>query len=206
MKLNACRVINVVLGSIFLLSLMKPQQYYQVNWWSRQGPPILINFFSQAFLAQAVGLGLGVGMTFIPATTAAVKHFPNRRPLASGIALSGAAAGSIIFPISWAYLSLWVGFVLNRFFLQWWSRRLSNCSFYYNWSASSRLIPKVGFGSAVRATAYVSLACIVSGNLLMRLPKQAASAPPPKAKKLLPKLSDMRQYLKYPPYICSVFG
>ncbi|TFK35300.1 MFS general substrate transporter [Crucibulum laeve] len=67
--------------SNFMLSLVEPQQYYQ------------------AFLSQAVGMGLGVAMTFIPTTSAAMRYFPHRRPLASGIALTGSAAGSIVYPI-----------------------------------------------------------------------------------------------------------
>ncbi|KAF9477156.1 MFS general substrate transporter [Pholiota conissans] len=68
--------------SLFLSSLVQPQSYYQV------------------FLSQGVGMGLGLGLTFVPTAAIAVHHFKRRRALATGIALSGGAIGSVIFPIS----------------------------------------------------------------------------------------------------------
>lgn len=66
---------------IFMLSLAKPEQYYQV------------------FLAQAVGMGVGLGMTFLPSLSIVAHHFRRRRALATGIVVSGASAGGIVFPI-----------------------------------------------------------------------------------------------------------
>ncbi|KAH9920355.1 major facilitator superfamily domain-containing protein [Fomitopsis serialis] len=67
--------------SIFMLSLARPGEYYQV------------------FLAQAVGMGLGLGLTFLPSLSVVGHHFRTRRALAVGVAISGSSAGGIVFPI-----------------------------------------------------------------------------------------------------------
>ncbi|KAJ7808328.1 MFS general substrate transporter [Mycena olivaceomarginata] len=67
--------------SVFMLSLCKPNQYYQI------------------FLAQAIGMGLGLGLTFLPSVSITVHHFKRRRGLASGIVMSGSAIGATVFPI-----------------------------------------------------------------------------------------------------------
>ncbi|RPD55506.1 MFS general substrate transporter [Lentinus tigrinus ALCF2SS1-7] len=67
--------------SIFMLSLTQQDHYYQV------------------FLAQGLGVGLGVGMLFIPSLSIVSHHFRKRRALATGIAVSGASCGGIVFPI-----------------------------------------------------------------------------------------------------------
>ncbi|KAI0686578.1 major facilitator superfamily domain-containing protein [Earliella scabrosa] len=67
--------------SIFMLSLTQPGQYYQV------------------FLAQGVGMGLAVGLLFLPSLSIVSHHFRARRALATGIAVSGASCGGIVFPI-----------------------------------------------------------------------------------------------------------
>jgi len=67
--------------SLFMLSLAKENQYYQV------------------FLSQGVGMGLGLGLTFIPAMAVTTHHFRKKRALAVGIALSGSGIGAIVFPI-----------------------------------------------------------------------------------------------------------
>jgi MCP family monocarboxylic acid transporter-like MFS transporter 10 len=65
-----------------MLSLSKPHQYYQI------------------FLSQGVGMGLGVGFTFVPTLSNLAHHFYDRKALATGIALSGSSTGALIFPIS----------------------------------------------------------------------------------------------------------
>jgi len=67
--------------SLFMVSLAKPEQYYQI------------------FLAQGVGMGLGLALTFLPALSVVAHHFSHRRGLAIGIITSGASIGGIIFPI-----------------------------------------------------------------------------------------------------------
>ncbi|KAJ7211156.1 MFS general substrate transporter [Mycena pura] len=67
--------------SVFMLSLAKPGQYYQI------------------FLAQGVGMGLGLGCTLMPSMNLMVHHFKRHRGLAAGIALTGSSVGATIFPI-----------------------------------------------------------------------------------------------------------
>ncbi|KAF9008313.1 major facilitator superfamily domain-containing protein [Cyathus striatus] len=67
--------------SMFMLSLAKEDQYYQV------------------FLSQGVGMGLGLSLLFLPSMSAIGRHFRRRRALAMGIAVSGASFGGIVWPI-----------------------------------------------------------------------------------------------------------
>ncbi|KAJ8482785.1 hypothetical protein ONZ45_g14819 [Pleurotus djamor] len=67
--------------SMFMLSLAQPHQYYQV------------------FLSQGVGMGIGQGILFLPSLTIVGHHFKRRRALASGIVVSGASVGGVVFPI-----------------------------------------------------------------------------------------------------------
>ncbi|KAJ6470657.1 major facilitator superfamily domain-containing protein [Mycena vitilis] len=67
--------------SLFMLSLAKPFQYYQI------------------FLSQGLGVGIGTGLIFVPAVSITSHHFAKRRSLATGVVLSGISAGSTIFPI-----------------------------------------------------------------------------------------------------------
>ncbi|KAF8880778.1 major facilitator superfamily domain-containing protein [Infundibulicybe gibba] len=78
-------VIQVV--SMFMLSLAHRGQYHQV------------------FLAQAVGMGLGQSLLFLPSITIIGQHFKRRRALATGVAVSGASVGGIIWPIMLNQLS-----------------------------------------------------------------------------------------------------
>ncbi|KAG9127643.1 hypothetical protein FRC07_011229, partial [Ceratobasidium sp. 392] len=66
---------------LFMLSLAKENQYYQV------------------FLPQAVGLGIGLGLLFLPSIGVISHHFRRRRSLAMGIVTSGSSCGGIVFPI-----------------------------------------------------------------------------------------------------------
>ncbi|KAJ6596059.1 hypothetical protein B0H10DRAFT_2089023 [Mycena sp. CBHHK59/15] len=103
--------------SVFMLSLAKP-------------------------LHQGVGMGIGLGFCFVPTVGITVHHFAKRKGLASGVALSGGAVGSTVFPISVECALL-----------------ITDCS---------HLIPKIGFGAAVRATGYIVLVFVIGGNILMR--------------------------------------
>ncbi|KAF8148455.1 MFS general substrate transporter [Crassisporium funariophilum] len=67
--------------SMFMLSLAREHQYYQV------------------FLAQGVGMGIGQSLLFLPSLTIIGHHFKCRRALATGIAVSGASVGGIVWPI-----------------------------------------------------------------------------------------------------------
>ncbi|KAJ7673544.1 MFS general substrate transporter [Mycena rosella] len=78
--------------SVFMLSLAKPNQYYQI------------------FLSQGVGQGLGLGLTFVPTVSINVHHFKRRRALAAGIGLSGSSVGATVFPIMINHLLPKIGF------------------------------------------------------------------------------------------------
>ncbi|KAH7090862.1 MFS general substrate transporter [Auriculariales sp. MPI-PUGE-AT-0066] len=66
--------------SMFMLSLAQPQSYYQV------------------FLAHGLGTGIGIGCLLLPSVSLIGQYFNQRRPLASGIAFTGANVGGIIVP------------------------------------------------------------------------------------------------------------
>ncbi|EIW76994.1 MFS general substrate transporter [Coniophora puteana RWD-64-598 SS2] len=67
--------------SLFMLSLAKPDQYYQI------------------FLAQGVASGISSGVLFIPTMAIASQYFFKRRALMMTLVSCGAALGSIVFPI-----------------------------------------------------------------------------------------------------------
>ncbi|KAF9036304.1 MFS general substrate transporter [Panaeolus papilionaceus] len=75
-------VLQVV--SMFMLSLCQRDHYYQVRY---------------CILTQAVGMGLGQALLFLPSLTVIGYHFKNKRSLATGIAVSGASIGGIMWPI-----------------------------------------------------------------------------------------------------------
>ncbi|QRV86674.1 major facilitator superfamily transporter [Ceratobasidium sp. AG-Ba] len=77
---------------LFMLSLAKENQYYQV------------------FLPQAVGLGIGLGLLFLPSIGVISHHFRRRRALAMGIVTSGSSCGGIVFPIMLNKIFQRVGF------------------------------------------------------------------------------------------------
>ncbi|EJD00252.1 MFS general substrate transporter [Fomitiporia mediterranea MF3/22] len=66
---------------LFMLSLSHPQNYYQV------------------FLSQGLGLGIAMGMTYIPTMGVIAHHFQRRRTIALGIVASGTSVGGIVHPI-----------------------------------------------------------------------------------------------------------
>ncbi|KAJ3712190.1 major facilitator superfamily domain-containing protein [Lentinula raphanica] len=131
----------IYLVSFFMLSLTKEDQYYQV------------------ILAQGVGMGIGVGLCYVPALVTAALHFPGRQAIAMGIVISAGSFGGGIFSI-----------MINQ------------------------LIPKHGFPSAIRATAYLSLGLLAIGNLLVTVPPR-----PPKA-----VAGDTP--LLYTPYLLTLFS
>ncbi|KAJ7595002.1 major facilitator superfamily domain-containing protein [Mycena floridula] len=66
---------------LFMLSLTKPGQYYQV------------------FLSQGLGMGLAAGMLYVPSVAVISHYFRRRRALAMGIATSGSGVGGAIHAI-----------------------------------------------------------------------------------------------------------
>ncbi|KAG1804260.1 MFS general substrate transporter [Suillus subaureus] len=67
--------------SLFMLSLSKPDQYYQV------------------FLAQGVGLGIASGLVYVPSIAIVSHYFRRRRTLAMTFVASGSSLGAVIHPI-----------------------------------------------------------------------------------------------------------
>ncbi|KAG2366435.1 major facilitator superfamily domain-containing protein [Suillus spraguei] len=66
---------------LFMLSLAKPNGYYQI------------------FLSQGIGSGVAIGLTHVPSIAVVSHHFQRRRPLAMGFVVAGASMGSILQPI-----------------------------------------------------------------------------------------------------------
>ncbi|KAF9460406.1 major facilitator superfamily domain-containing protein [Collybia nuda] len=66
---------------LFMLSLSQPGQYYQV------------------FLTQGLGLGMAIGVTYVPGMALLSQYFHRRRSLVMGIAASGSAVGGALHPI-----------------------------------------------------------------------------------------------------------
>ncbi|KAF8999606.1 MFS general substrate transporter [Cyathus striatus] len=67
--------------SMFMVSLAHHDQYYQI------------------FLSQAIGMGIGAGMLYVPAMAIQAHYWQKRRALAMGIVALGASTGGIFFPI-----------------------------------------------------------------------------------------------------------
>ncbi|THG98150.1 hypothetical protein EW026_g4001 [Hermanssonia centrifuga] len=71
----------IYLFSLFMLSLVQPHHYYQ------------------NILAQGLGIGLGMGLIFLPSLSLASHYFKARRTAAMGLMLSGSSIGGVIYPI-----------------------------------------------------------------------------------------------------------
>ena len=59
----------------------------------------LCKTYWQIFLAQAVCMGLGNGLTFAPGLAIMSAHFARHRAVAVGIAAAGAATGGLVYPV-----------------------------------------------------------------------------------------------------------
>ncbi|KAJ7230095.1 major facilitator superfamily domain-containing protein [Mycena pura] len=67
--------------SLFMLSLCKPEKFYQV------------------FLAHGVGVGLGAGTTYVPSIAVVSHYFQRRRAIAMAIVSTGSSLGAVVHPI-----------------------------------------------------------------------------------------------------------
>jgi len=72
--------------SLFMLSLAKPGQYYQI------------------FLAQGLGSGIAAGLMFVPSMAVISHHFRRKSTLVMTFVLAGGALGCAIHPIMLNYL------------------------------------------------------------------------------------------------------
>ncbi|KAJ3775372.1 major facilitator superfamily domain-containing protein [Lentinula raphanica] len=77
---------------LFMLSLSQPGQFYQV------------------FLAQGVGIGLGIGLIYVPGIAVVSQYFFRRRTLAMAIVASGSGVGAALQSIMLNKLFQQVGF------------------------------------------------------------------------------------------------
>lgn len=69
------------LFSSFMLSLVKPHQFYQ------------------ALLAQGLGMGIGMGCMFLPALSITSHYFRKRRAVAMGLVVASGSLGGVIYSI-----------------------------------------------------------------------------------------------------------
>ncbi|KAF9064955.1 MFS general substrate transporter [Rhodocollybia butyracea] len=77
---------------LFMLSLAKPDQYYQV------------------FLSQGLGVGIASGMMYVPSVGVVSHYFRRRRALAMTLVASGSSLGSVVHPIMLNNLLNKIGF------------------------------------------------------------------------------------------------
>ncbi|KIK69481.1 hypothetical protein GYMLUDRAFT_189154 [Collybiopsis luxurians FD-317 M1] len=77
---------------LFMLSLAKPNQFYQV------------------LLSQGFGVGIAAGMMYIPSVAVISHYFRRRRALAMTLVASGSSLGSIVHPIMLNNLFARIGF------------------------------------------------------------------------------------------------
>lgn len=59
---------------------------------------------AQVYLAYGIGVGVGVGMAYVPVVAAVQRWFTRRRGFASGLAVSGIGAGTLLMPPLAAWL------------------------------------------------------------------------------------------------------
>lgn len=59
---------------------------------------------TQVYLAYGIGVGLGVGFSYVPAVGAVQRWFARRRGFASGLAVSGIGFGTLLMPLLAALL------------------------------------------------------------------------------------------------------
>lgn len=76
----------IYIFSYFMLSLAKPHHFYEV------------------FLAQGLGVGIGMGILYIPSLSICFHYFKRKRGLVAGVASLGGAVGAIVQTIGLNHL------------------------------------------------------------------------------------------------------
>ena len=121
------------------------------------------------FLLQGIGMGVGVGLVFVPSSTIALAYFRRWRGLALGVVMSGTAFGGMIFPPSWVsswmYSKTWLTFCSSSQVIL---LNLVSLSKTYHFRRS--LIHHRGLGDAVRVTSYIILAALIFAIGLFIIP------------------------------------
>ncbi|MDM0077975.1 MFS transporter [Variovorax sp. J2P1-59] len=69
----------------------------------------LAQSLTQVYVAYGLGMGLGVGCSYVPVVGAVQRWFARRRGLASGLAVSGIGVGTLVMPVLAAGLIAWLG-------------------------------------------------------------------------------------------------
>ncbi|KAH9934443.1 MFS general substrate transporter [Epithele typhae] len=67
--------------SLFMLSLAKPGQYYQI------------------LLSQGIGVGIGGGLIYLPSISIVSQYFQQNRAIAMTIVAAGSSVGSVVHPV-----------------------------------------------------------------------------------------------------------
>ncbi|KAJ5168598.1 uncharacterized protein N7482_004192 [Penicillium canariense] len=70
----------------------------------------LATAYYQVLLAQGFCVGMGGGISYIPALTMVSTSFTTKRPIAIGIASIGSSVGAVIFPVMFRQLQPRIGF------------------------------------------------------------------------------------------------
>ncbi|KAL7962435.1 MFS general substrate transporter [Trichoderma compactum] len=70
----------------------------------------LATTYWQIFLAQGVCIGLGLGLTFMPAVSVLSSYFDKNRAFALAVSAVGTSVGSVTFPTTIQYLTPKIGF------------------------------------------------------------------------------------------------
>jgi MCP family monocarboxylic acid transporter-like MFS transporter 10 len=52
----------------------------------------------KAFVFQGIGMGVGMGLVFIPTIVVPLYYFKHQKGLAVGVTMSGASLGGMVFP------------------------------------------------------------------------------------------------------------
>jgi MCP family monocarboxylic acid transporter-like MFS transporter 10 len=85
--------------SQFMLSLAKPDQYYQVFLSQGLSDSSSLQYMPPYMSNAAIGVGLGLGLLFVPVVNIPMHHFLKRRLIANGVATTGTSVGGVIWPI-----------------------------------------------------------------------------------------------------------
>ncbi|KAH9478949.1 Aspyridones efflux protein apdF [Psilocybe cubensis] len=82
----------IISFSLFMLSLAQKGEYYQI------------------FLSQGLGVGLGVGMIYVPSVAILSHYFKQRRSLVMTVVATGSSLGAVVHPIMLNNLLPKIGF------------------------------------------------------------------------------------------------
>ncbi|PPQ74102.1 hypothetical protein CVT26_006481 [Gymnopilus dilepis] len=133
--------------------------------------------FAKVFVLQAIGMGLAMGLVFMPTTVIPIHFFKRRRGLAIGIVLSGGSLGGAVFP---PRMSSFLPSLVPSFFSPFFSPltahhpllipRVALLTSLFTPLVLRALIHTRGFAPAVRVTACIAFALLLIGNGLLRTP------------------------------------